>query len=207
MEIEGVLKQQNAADFIGGYHGDEHYDNLIIYIDGQVINNADVFDTKYAKRVTIFVKSNVYFCDTETTAFIRYKQLDFYENKLIITNRWEYVGETSFIIQRFPVGMFSCNTSDIEGFVTNFTPYLVNSDNAPSNQIIDQVGFFGKGFSVYIKYLSEKNKQYYRGTVTYFASDNPPRVKAYLMDIYEYQSTRTIANGDVLTTQVEISNL
>jgi hypothetical protein len=205
MEIEGVIKQQDTADFIGGYHGDEQYTEIKIYVDGEEVGENSTFAEKMVSRVTIFVKSNVYFCGTTSTAFERYKQLDFFGNVLRITNLWKYLGDDDFVVQRYPCGMFSMNTSDIIGYTTNDTPYLQNSVEAPSKQSIDKVEFLGNGFTVCVKYTGIKDLTYYRGTASYFGSDTPPRMKAYLMAIYEYQSTRTLHTDDYIQSEVEIS--
>lgn len=205
VEIEGVIKQKDAQDFIGGYHGDEKCTAINIYIDGINVNETEIVKEKYIKRITIFVESEVYFCNTSNKAFTRYKQLDFFENKLRITNKWVYVGDATFIVQRYPCGMFSMNTSDIYGYTTNVTPFLQNKIEAPSKQTIDKVEFYGDGFVVCVKYVSEKDKEYYRGTVSYFSSEIPTRMKAYLMGIYEYQSTRTLSKNDTIESEVEVS--
>lgn len=205
MEIEGVLKQQDTADFIGGYHGDEKYTDIKIYVDGEEVAESSTFAEKVVSRVTIFVKSNVYFCETSTVAFERYKQLDFFGNVLRITNLWKYLGTADFVVQRYPCGMFSMNTSDIIGYTTNDTPFLQNSVEAPSKQSIDKVEFMGNGFTVGVKYTGIKDLTYYRGTASYFGSDVPPRMKAYLMAVYEYQSTKTLHTNDYMQSEVEIS--
>lgn len=204
-EIEGVIKQKDADDFVGGYHGDEKYTSVTIFVDGKLVHENETFDTTNASRVTVFVKSEVYFCNTSNKAFTRYKQLDFFKNTLRITNKWIYEGDSSFIVQRYPCGMFSINTEDIYGYTTNFTPFLQNNIEAPSKQIIDKVEFYGDGFTICVKYTGEKDKTYYRGTVSYFGLENPKRMKAYLMGIYEYQSTRTLLTNDTIESEVEVS--
>nr|DAR19199.1 MAG TPA: hypothetical protein [Caudoviricetes sp.] len=205
VEIEGVIKQKDSVDFVGGYHGDEKYISINIYVDGVNIGENENIEEKYVKRITILLESEVYFCNTSTKAFTRYKQLDFFKNTLRITNKWIYVGDVSFIVQRYPCGMFSMNTSDIYGYTTNFTPFLQNNIEAPSKQSIDKVEFYGDGFVVCVKYVGEKDKEYYRGTVSYFSSETPTRMKAYLMGIYEYQSTRTLSKNDTIESEVEVS--
>ena len=101
--------------------------------------------------------------------------------------------------------MFSMSTADIYGYTTNFTPFLQNSVEAQSKQSIDKVEFIGEGFTVCVKYTGEKDKTYYRGTASYFGAENPPRMKAYLMGIYEYQATRTLNTNDTIESEIEIS--
>lgn len=92
IEWEGVIKEHGTSDFIGGYHGDENYYNMLLFIDGNKINENDVLTKTYFNNIKIIVNSYLNRCNTPNDNVInRTKVIELYDNTMIITNRWVFL--------------------------------------------------------------------------------------------------------------------
>ena len=120
-DIEGPIKQVGTTDFISGCHGDERYKSVTILVDGIQIEENDVVAHRKAENVTVYVESVVFFCDNaNSVAFERYKKLEFIEKKLIISNKWKYVGGRAFHVDCFTgCGLYSVYKDLLSGYSTD----------------------------------------------------------------------------------------
>ena len=180
-DIEGPIKQVDTADFIGGIHGDEKYKSVTILVDGKKITESEIVGKSRVSNITIFVVSDVYFCnDTENIAFERHKKLEFINRKLVISNTWKYIGTSEFKVERYTgCGLYSVYKSLLVGYSTNIDSELVTNRATSGSKLLDTVYFYGNNFVIRIHTLSGKTETY-SGSVADFSSESKPRFKAYL---------------------------
>lgn len=89
VEWEGVVKENGADDFIGGYHGDEINSSISVMIDGKPLDMASNLALTSCDEVLIVNKSIVNSCDDPTNQlFTRYKVSRWTSEKYTIRNRW-----------------------------------------------------------------------------------------------------------------------
>lgn len=210
---EGVIKQHGAADFIGGFHGDEKYTGITILVDGEEISESEFTIRHNCKNITLIVTSNVYFCeDTQNIAFNRTKKIEFIGDKVTVYNTWEYVGSSTFAIDRSTLGgLYSVRKVFLNGVSSNAankyfksTTTTTSSNLENWNKDLDIVAFYGKDFTLYIRSLVDKG-EYYKGCIQDFGTQE--RYKAYLDDINSSSGACTLSKGDILRGCFEIETL
>lgn len=109
IEWEGVVRETDGADFIGGYHGDETTTRIQIFIDGKFYGDTSAdFTLKQCDKVEIVCCSCVYsYADHTTLLFNRYKTLRWDKNGMRIKNRW--IAQTNSNLQIIYPVMMSLN--------------------------------------------------------------------------------------------------
>lgn len=204
-DIEGPIKQVGTNDFIGGCHGDEKYREIHIILNGKLVEEEQDIPLTEMSNVTIFVVSDVYFCDdSENVAFIRYKKLEFLSNKLVVSNKWKYIGDEAFYVECFTgCGLYSVYKDLLLGYSTDYDSELINDrESAPSSEI-EKICFYGEDFLVTLRMLSGKGR-YYEGCVADFASEKRPRFKGYLHCIGRGKGECVLQKNDELRASFEI---
>lgn len=204
-DIEGPIKRCGDEDFISGFHGDERYTDILIYLDDQSIDeDADVPLTE-GNKVSIYVSSEVYFCNnTKEVAFKRYKELKFSEQKLIISNKWLYIGQQTFDVECFTgYGLYSVYKDILLGYSTNCHEEIIHDRGTKKSPDIVAVSFYGEGFKVTVRTLSPRG-EHYVGYVNDFAYEKRPRFKAYLLGIDRGTKKYLLEQGNELNTAYEI---
>lgn len=204
-DIEGPIRQVGAEDFLGGFHGDERYTALTILLDGRKVEEQEDIPLTEAGSVVIFVTSDVYFCnDTEHVAFKRYKRLEFIDRKLVVSNKWKYVGTETFDVQTFTgTGLYSVYKDRLLGYSTDYDCELINDRGSEKRREIEAVHFYGDGFMITLRTLTGKG-DHYVGHVHDFAKEKRPRFKAYLLGIDRSVKQYLMEQGDELSASFEI---
>lgn len=204
-DIEGPVKQVGTDDFIGGCHGDEKYKKIIILLDGEpVAEDINTLKT-FADNVTIFVTSDVYFCnDTEKVAFERQKKLEFNRHKLTVENTWRYVGNDPFSVERHTgCGLYSVYKDLLTGYSTNECCDLIKDKETSQSTTMDTVYFYGSGFVVTLHVLTGKGA-FYVSRVADFASETRPRFKAYFDCVNHSVGEYVMKTEDAICASFEI---
>ena len=145
-DAEGVIKIDNEADFIGGYHGDEIYDpaETKIYIDNAVLD-LTLNSSGLCKSVMLYQKSTVYRCNSSTEAFTRYKRVRIIGNDFNVQQRW--ISKITCSITRGPLCLMQCPKTYIVGWDTDqFLP--ISSANIPNDINLDKDTKIG---NIYLK--------------------------------------------------------
>ena len=209
IDIEGVVKEKDTDDYIGGYHGDEVFTDIVILVDGKMLDVSVNYNEIEAKNVTLMVKSNVYYCDSsENIAFERCKRLEFTKNNLTITNNWKYVNDknTPFeVAYSTNGGMWAIYSDLITGYSTDKDCQLKKNITTQGGKSLREVTFYGlNGFTVKVKTADSKITDTYYSEVTHYGSDTRPREKVYMFDIY---NNRTLNTNDTINTSFEIEVL
>ncbi len=210
-DIEGPLKEVGTADFIGGYHGDELMQNVIVLADGNVVDmTSETIDKTTFNRLTVFVESMLNRCDTPSTDVVkRYKVLDFENGKLTIRNTYNILVD-NFVINRLCGGGLFSIYKDIVNYtsdnVTNMcraTDNTTTSDSVllSSSKFYDGT-FYGDGFAIRMRSTGEKLETY-TGKIQDYATESRPRLKFYFDSILSASGV-TYNSGDSLTTSFEI---
>lgn len=209
IDIEGVIKEKNTDDYIGGYHGDEVFTDILILADGKMLDVSANFSEKEYKNITILVKSNVYYCDnSENIAFNRSKCLEFADNKLKISNVWNYVNEknTAFeVLYSANAGMFAIYCDLVKNYRTDKEPCDFKKDiSTIGGKELTEVYFYGinDDFTVNIKTSDKNITDTFHSEVTYYSRDTRERLKVYMYDSY---NNKTLNTGDKIRTSYEIS--
>ena len=195
-DIEAPIKEVGARDFIGGSHGDERIESAQIVCDGVLVDlNQDV-DLTF-NNLTVFVKSTLFRCDTQTPVFTRYKKLEFINDELIVSNRLISLVDGFLVERHTGCGLYSVYKDLLIGYSVNTKPELITSGGTSGGLKLDRGTFYGKGFTVTMKALSGKT-DHYAGYVVDFASESKPRYKIYFDCI-------TSSKGVLLNTNDELN--
>lgn len=89
VEWEGVVKEYDTVDFIGGYHGNENNEALTVMIDGQQIDMSADYNISEAVEINVVNKSSVNrYNSPSDVLFTRYKVSTWTADKYTIRNRW-----------------------------------------------------------------------------------------------------------------------
>lgn len=95
VEWEGVVKEYDTSDFIGGYHGDENNVYLSVMVDGKPIDTSDDYPISECEEIMIVNKSIVNRCDTPADElFTRYKISTWNKEKYTVRNRWITIADS-----------------------------------------------------------------------------------------------------------------
>lgn len=226
-DCEGVVQEVDASDHIGGYHGDEKYTNVKMYIDGEPIAENAVFDNKICNQFTMIVDSDIYSCPNPSNKiFTRVKKLDWKNNKLNVYNTWKCVSPVILSSVKLS-GMFSADCSCLSGYSCNvvtpnetYDEYTMPFDNYVTladfqsigfNKDFDEVTFYGReGYSIRMKSF-DKDQQHYGGRLMAYdfapeTSLDDGRLKVYLESHQAGSSDGySIAANDVLRGHFEIT--
>ena len=209
-DIEAPIKEKNTEDFIGGVHGDEIYSDLHVLVDGVEKDISTNFELEFNK-VTIFVKSTLYHCNTSNECFTRHKKLEFEKDTLTISNR--LICLDSFIVERYTgTGVYSIYKSLLNGYSTNVdNEYYEIVGSTTESEIksstskdLTEAYFYGNDYSLSIKALTNSHSEYYKGGISDFYNETKPRLKIYLDSINETSNGVTINVGEELQASFEI---
>lgn len=230
-DCEGVVLEQGASDHIGGYHGDETYTDIQIFVDGELIDETAVITERICQQIILLVTSDVYSCINPTTKlFRRIKKLDWKDNTLNVYNTWEHVGSTPVFLNSVKLsGMFSAECSCLRGYACNvITPVesydaytmpfenykaLADFNSIGFNKDLNEVTLYGRtGYSIRMKSF-DKDQVNYGGRMLAYDFDpsislDEGRLKVYLESYQAVSSTAAgyeITPGQVLRGHFEIS--
>lgn len=210
-DIEGPMKEVGAADFIGGYHGDELMLDVITIADGNVVDmSVQTIEKTTFNRLTVFITSMLNRCDTPDENVVkRYKVLDFSNEKLTIRNTYNILVD-NFVINRLCGGGLISIYKDIVNYTSdNVTNMCRPTDNTTTSDSVllssnkfDDGTFYGDGFSIRIRSTGEKFETY-TGKIQDYATESRPRLKIYFDSILSASGV-TYNNGDSIATSFEI---
>lgn len=159
IECEGAIKEEGAADFIGGYHGDEIMDAVSIFIDGEEIAlNADIARTEFKDKVEIYVKSHLYRCNTSTSIFNRSKTLVVDLDGLHVKNVFAAISSVN--IQRAALSMLNVITANYNNvqLLDSF-----NSDGRAALNVIADMSQSDKDNLIYTSACPAIREAHYHG--------------------------------------------
>ena len=146
-EWEGAIKEQGAADYMGGYHGDETNVELSLMIDDTVMSlsaSSDNFDV-YCESVHIVNQSTLNRCNTPgTNLFTRWKDEIWTRDGLIIRNKYKALQEVSLIESK--IGLLSAKYTTTAGAEIVKTARK-NDDYSLLDMSAAYSGFAGKDIS------------------------------------------------------------
>ena len=230
-DCEGVVLEQGASDHIGGFHGDETYTDIQIFVDGELIDETAVITERICQQIVLLVTSDVYSCINPTTKlFRRIKKLDWKDNTLNVYNTWEHIGSTPVSLNSVKLsGMFSADCSCLRGYACNvvtpvesYDAYTMPFENYKTladfksigfNKDLDEVTLYGRtGYSITIKSF-DKDQGNYGGRILAYDFDpsvslDEGRLKIYLESYQAVSSTAAgyqILPGEVLRGHFEIT--
>ena len=199
-DIEGPMKLNGRSDFIGGIHGDEVMTDARFIVDGVDITNGGAVELKDAHVLTAYITSTIYDVDSTNALFTRNKVLTFAENKLVVENKWTYIGGEGNTIERWPAcGLYPVYKDIMLGYTIDNKFY--SADEAATttpNMYLRNITFWAGGTNINIKALDGCAGQQYRGWVQHFGDEERPRVKVYFDTFSPEASAYTLVNGDNL---------
>lgn len=211
-DAEGVVQINGEADFIGGYHGDEKFNKINVFVDGNEIDmNNPLNETKF-KVLSIYVESDVYHCNTselhDVIAFKRNKYLKFESDSVTIGNEW--TAQSNLNIVSAPLALFQTFNYDSDELVT--TNYMVDTDyklydiatpnvhptNSPKMNKFKIENKYGSISFNSIKTSGQKPM----GVVAYNFFESQKRIKLYYYTIY---GNTDISAGDKLVSEFKFT--
>lgn len=203
-DVEAPLLEEGAVDFVGGFHGDELFTSMIMIVDGNVIFPSERdYDIPFEK-LSIFVASTLYHCNTQNPCFDRFKELEFENDTLTVFNNYECTD--TFIVERATGGgLFSVFKDQMNGYRLNNTFRYYDKSHGGVNRVASLTGvtFYGLGYTLTVKTEQNNYSQYASGFIQDFASDDRPRLKVYLDAIYSDNGV-TINVGDKIKNAFSI---
>ena len=221
-DCEGAIKFKNDSDFIGGYHGDEQYEDITILVDGEEISEYKPAIRENCKNITIIVNSKVFACGTgvsktPTAVFNRTKKLVWGENhKLTIYNKLDYADTAEREVERSAFGgLFSCYKHLLNGYSENHTykyrKALPDSATDLSTDLsghytdLDEATFYcNNGMTITVKsYANTCDNDYYYAAIQNFNEQN--RYKFYFDDINAGRKVRTLTKGATINQKFDIT--
>lgn len=194
---EGVIRLDGESDYIGGWHGDEIGQDVFIYVDDNLITSSSNL-SGYCDKVQIIVKSDIYHADTQNLAFIKYKDVTYKGDEILIKCRW--IAQSGFTVQHIRAGIYSIykehNGIPLVSTMRNNDTYLIDEPvhgigGAATIQNIIMNGNIHLNVE-----LEDSNSQQRWGSITDFGT----RYKIYL-DSFVNQ---IVAKNEPLNTSVRI---
>ena len=206
VDVECPIKEKDASDFMGGYHGDEVFTDAVFLIDGEdtditTVANGTVIN---CQNFTACITSDIYYDgDSVNKAFVRNKRLVFEDNKVQIYNTYKFIGTTIQIDIATGCGLYPVSSNYVNGYSTNTGNAYISEATTNRNRYLDRVSFYGDEFTLNLKVLFGKGDAYY-GVVYYYPDQT--RYKAYFYQHYTVGSNYlTLNNGDELYSGYEIA--
>lgn len=212
IEWEGAIKEVGKPDFIGGWHGDETFQDLSVVIDNKEYDMTTNF-TVECDYINCTEKSKVFHCETADLAFTRYKINEWNLNEFKIYGKW--ICESSFNIQESKLSMMSIQRTTQSGEqYFNWARY--DYDYEKTN--VSQHGYSGGvtirrkdvkmfetwGDKIYVKFICDyKDKEKYPNRSQYMMDFANNRNKIYFDLTGSYQMEK----GEILeyTTTIIIN--
>lgn len=135
-EWEGVVKEEGASDFLGGFHGDETNEWITLHIDGIEYDIKGVdFNMEVSKSIKIVNKSIINSCNnTILKLFDRWKISEWTLDEYTIINDWRALENVTLTHGYFTLFSMPRTTNNSEEFVTygryddKYITQNVNSD-------------------------------------------------------------------------------
>ncbi len=129
-EIELAISENGAGDFIGGFHGDEHYKNMQLVIDGKEIDLKKETSLTACKNVSITQDTVMYRCNSSSAAADKGQAVMEHSMYYTITARDGFeIRQTvkylvdDFRIARACIGMFTINRENGGRILTDVVEY------------------------------------------------------------------------------------
>ncbi|EPB8173077.1 hypothetical protein ACRTAL_002252 [Clostridium perfringens] len=179
IEWEGAIKEVGKSDFIGGWHGDETFQDLSVIIDNKEFDMSTDFSVE-CDYINCTEKSKVFHCETTDLAFTRYKINEWNLNEFKIYGKW--ICESSFNIQESKLSMMSIQRTTQSGEqYFNWARY--DHDYEKTN--VSQHGYTG-GVTVWRKdvkmFETWGDKIYVKFICDYKDKEKYPNRSQYMMD-------------------------
>ena len=200
-DFTGPIREQGAADFVSGVHGDEIDTKMIIYADGKEINK-DTLATNIIEfnSLAIYKESNVY-SDTDKTQLIanRFLHYIFTKNKLNIHNKFKFVKEVT-ISNSCVTGLGSVYDDCMQGQWMNGIAEMYDTSQVYPSSHDNTMGRIYLNNGILEIRCIEGWTETSRGYIAHFINEPRPRHKIYLLDT----TPHTYNTGDVLKGASEI---
>lgn len=207
-DIEGPILEHGAADFIGGFHGDEQLDSIKVLLNNVPIALTDDYSvrTRY-ETLTFYIESTLYRANTITPVIKRNVKIEFENNKLTISNHFKFIVDNFVVDRATSGGLLSIYNSDLNAisFNSDYSCELaadIDATNDHKSKDLTEVDFFTDfGAKVRVKNIIGKENPHYIGFIQHFTWEQNPRIKAYLDVISE---STTFNTGDSIRSEFEI---
>jgi hypothetical protein len=114
-ECEAAIKENGAADFVGGWHGDEYMTAIKILVDGEELDLSKDYDFAGCESIQAVVESYLNRCDTEQKLFERVKIDTWTKDGLVINNKFTVLDNV--FVHRAATSMLAISFKD--GIITD----------------------------------------------------------------------------------------
>ena len=203
-DIIGPVRINDNTDFIGGVHGDETTNHIIIDIDGTTYKDSNIQNITDIKcdKITITLISSVYDQIAGDLAFTRNVVIDITDNKIHCSNSFK-AQKNLTLRTACTGGLIACRNTIINNIVMNNSYY----DSAPTTQVNNHNKantyavintIYGSITAINIK--GYDNPHYY-GFLNVYENESPIRCKVYFEPYYD--GTYTINTNDIITGEFE----
>lgn len=136
---EGVLRINGEDDYVGGVHGDEHYTDFIMFVDGEE-RTIDTITEMYCDELRFVVASDIYHCNTSTVCMKKIKQTTFDKDGIHVNNRWSMLeAMTIYHVRAILLSVDkTCVTKYYDSIVNPYPMVVPESDGGVTdNRMID----------------------------------------------------------------------
>lgn len=193
-DILGPVKINSDNDFIGGIHGDETTNAIVIAVNGSSVTPDEIKAPIYGKTMTLVLVSTLYEEGTTTEAFRRIVQINFEPNKMSVDCTYT-AKEALTLVRATNGGLIAAQNPIIKSIALNtqyLSPAPSTAVNVSSVSNIEATMFTQYG-SLTVKNLIGHTLASYLGYLQVFENENPKRCKIYF-DTYK-SGSYSLASG------------
>ena len=203
-DIIGPVRINDNSDFIGGVHGDEITQHIIINIDGDIYKDSDISNITSAvcERITISLYSDVYDQIAGDLAFERNVIINITEGKINCSN--SYKAKKNLTLKTACVGgLIACKNTIVSDIIMNSDYYNsapttepYNYEKANTSAVINTS--YG---SIQVNNIKGYENPNYIGYLKVYTNETPMRCKVYFNPYHN--GSYPITSGDIIAGEFE----
>ena len=198
-DIIGPVRINNNTDFIGGVHGDETTNHIILSLNGLTYKDNEIqnIESIETNRLTITLNSNIYDQQVGDLAFIRNVIINITDNKIHISNT--YIAQKDLILKTACIGgLIACQNPIIKDITMNNSYFNTPPTETPNNN--SKLNTYGVINTIYGSIQINNIKGYenpnYIGYLVTYSNESPIRNKIYF-NPYHYGNYNITTNQEL----------
>lgn len=203
-DIIGPVRINENSDFIGGVHGDEVTEHIIIDCNGITYKDSDIQNISdiSTDRLTITLISSVYDQVVGDKAFDRNVIINITNNKIHVSN--SFVATKGLTLKvACTGGLIACHNDIIKDITinSNYISSAPTTDNYPQRKENTYAIFHTNYGTIQATNLKGHENANYKGWLKVYTNETPMRSKVYF-NTYNY-GNYSIVPGDVIDGEFE----
>ena len=203
-DIIGPVRINQNTDFIGGVHGDELTNHIILSLNGTSYKDNEITNiTSIAtNKLTIILNSDIYDQQLGDLAFIRNVIIEITNNKIKISNT--YIAQKNLTLKIACIGgLIACQNPIIKEITMNNSYFDSAPTSSPSNSSkYNTCGIINTNYGIIqVNNLKGYENPNYSGYLVVYENESPVRSKIYFNPYTN--GNYHISSGEILTGEFE----